>query len=171
MSTAKGRATAFKFCQGDIRPRGQWPKYRGRRLKRRVATKGFASPVPIPPPPSWGPRRSPAKRVRWGEGGAKERNVVFGFSRKRNGADFAPTRGPGPQARRSLPTFHRWKVGRRRQDQKTTRRENRGRGKTPNKASTIHQPPLEYRRRSKRVSQSNPQRERQCNLCCIMCAH
>ena len=50
-------------------------------------------------PPSWGPRRSPAKRVRWGEGGAKERNAVFGFSRKRNGADFAPTRGPGPQAR------------------------------------------------------------------------
>jgi hypothetical protein len=27
MSTAKGRATARKFCKGDIRPRGQWPKY------------------------------------------------------------------------------------------------------------------------------------------------
>ncbi len=119
MSTAKGRATTSKFCKGDIRPRGQWPKYRGRRLKRRVPTKGFASSVPTPPPPSWGPRRSPAKRVRWGEGGAKERNVVFGFSRKRNGADFAPTRGPGPQARRSLVTFHRWKVTRRRRDQKT----------------------------------------------------
>ncbi len=26
MSTAKGRATTYKFCQGDIRPRGQWPK-------------------------------------------------------------------------------------------------------------------------------------------------
>ena len=46
--------TAYKFCKGDIRPRGQWPKYRGRRLKRRVATKGFASPVPIPPPPTPG---------------------------------------------------------------------------------------------------------------------
>ena len=79
--------------------------------------------------PSWGPRRSPAKRVRWGEGGAKERNVVFGFSRKRNGADFAPTRGPGPQARRSLVTFHRWKVTRRRRDQKTNRREYRERSK------------------------------------------
>ena len=54
MSTAKGRATAHKFCKGDIRPRGQWPKYRGRRLKRRVTTKGFASPVPIPPPPDPG---------------------------------------------------------------------------------------------------------------------
>ena len=119
MSTAEGRATTHKSCKGDIRPRGQWPKYRGRRLKRRVTAKGLANPVPIPPPPRGGPRRSPAKRVRWGEGGAKERNVVFGFSRKRNGADFAPTRGPGPQARRSLVTFHRWKVTRRRRDQKT----------------------------------------------------
>ncbi len=30
-----------------------------------------------------------------------------------------PTPGPGPQARRTLPTFLRWKVGRRRRDQKT----------------------------------------------------
>ena len=30
-----------------------------------------------------------------------------------------PTPGPGPQARRSLVTFHRWKVTRRRRDQKT----------------------------------------------------
>ena len=119
MWTSPANETAYKFCKGDIRPRGQWPKYRGRRLKRRVTAKGLASPVPTPPPPRGGPRRSPAKRVRWGEGGAKERNAVFGFSRKRNGADFAPTQGPGPQARRSLPTFHRWKVGRRRQDQKT----------------------------------------------------
>jgi hypothetical protein len=27
MSTAEGRATTHKFCKGDIRPRGQWPKY------------------------------------------------------------------------------------------------------------------------------------------------
>ena len=40
-----------------------------------------------------------------------------------------PTPGPGPQARRSLVTFHRWKVTRRRQDQKTNRRESRGRSK------------------------------------------
>ncbi len=45
------------------------------------------------------------------------------------------TAAPQPRvraaARRSLPTFHRWKVGRRRRDQQTKRRENRGRGKSP----------------------------------------
>ncbi len=51
--------------------------------------------------------------------------------RPRNPHRRPPTPGPGPQARRSLPTFHRWKVGRRRRDQQTKRRENRGRGKSP----------------------------------------
>ena len=45
-----------------------------------------------------------------------------------------PTPGPGPQARRSLVTFHRWKVTRRRQDQQTkTTRLPRKRQKPPTK--------------------------------------
>ena len=46
-----------------------------------------------------------------------------------------PTPGPGPQARRSLVTFHRWKVTRRRRDQKTkTFRVTRKRHPPPTKA-------------------------------------
>ena len=113
----------YQVLQGGYPPEGPMAEV----LRAEAKTAGNSQRVCRPristAAPSWGPRRSPAKRVRWGEGGAKERNVVFGFSRKRNGADFAPTRGPGPQARRSLVTFHRWKVTRRRLDQKTKRRE------------------------------------------------
>ena len=49
--------------------------------------------------------------------------------RPRNPHRRPPTPGPGPQARRSLVTFHRWKVTRRRRDQQTKRRESRGRSK------------------------------------------
>ena len=59
--------------------------------------------------------------------------------RPRNPHRRPPTPGPGPQARRTLPTFLRWKVGRRRRDQKTkTSRVPRKRQKPPTKPEPIN---------------------------------
>ena len=99
MWTSPANETTHKFCKGDIRPRGQWPKYRGLQAKTAGNSQRICKP------------RNPHRRP--------------------------PT--PGPQARRSLVTFHRWKVTRRRQDQKTNSREYRGRGANPQQSPT--QPP------------------------------
>lgn len=53
---------------------------------RRCATDGMERTLQ-----GWGPHGSPAERVAWGSGGARERNGYPALCDGWNGADFAPT--------------------------------------------------------------------------------
>ena len=96
---------------------------------------------------------APAGSQRSGSGGEKEgqRSAMQFSALAGNGADFAPTQGPGPQARRSLVTFHRWKVTRRRRDQKTNtnrvtrKRHKRNKNCPPPLAQAVFEPQKENR--------------------------
>ena len=92
---SRRQGNCSQVLPGGYPPEGPMAEVLRAEAKTAGSSQRACKPCTYSAAPSWGPRRSPAKRVRWGEGGAKERNAVFGVSRKRNGADFAPTRGPG----------------------------------------------------------------------------
>ncbi len=71
-----------------------------------------------------------------------------------------PTPGPGPQARRTLPTFLRWKVGRRRRDQVTKRREQHGRSTDPRRRQDQKTKRREYRGRSKTLNKARTSQQK-----------